>query len=74
MISLSGTPSPEMIGELKPFQAKQVSKGLAILLAINVVASALHFGDNMLRFRDYPEPAWITGPHVIDALWLLITP
>ena len=28
----------------------------------------------MLRFRDYPEPMWITGPHVVDALWVVITP
>jgi hypothetical protein len=55
-------------------QARKRSRGLPILLAINLVASALHFGDNMLRFREYPEPAWITGPHVVDALWLLITP
>jgi hypothetical protein len=46
---------------------------LALLIA-NLVASALHFGDNMLRFHEYPEPKWITGPHVVDALWLVITP
>jgi hypothetical protein len=45
-----------------------------MLLAANLVASALHFGDNTLRFSEYPEPPWITGPHVVDALWLLITP
>ena len=28
----------------------------------------------MLRFDQYPEPKWITGPHVVDALWLVITP
>ena len=47
---------------------------LLILLVVNLVASALHFGDNMLRFHEYPEPAWITGPHVVDAVWLLMTP
>ncbi len=47
---------------------------LPILLVANLVASALHFGDNMLRFHEYPEPAWITGPHVVDAVWLLMTP
>jgi hypothetical protein len=47
---------------------------LPVLLIANLVASALHFGDNMLRFEHYPEPAWITGPHVVDALWLLMTP
>jgi hypothetical protein len=47
---------------------------LPALLIANLIASALHFGDNMLRFEHYPEPAWITGPHVVDALWLLMTP
>ena len=50
------------------------SKVLPVLLVINLVTSALHFGDNMLRFQEYPEPRWITGPHVVDALWLVITP
>jgi hypothetical protein len=44
------------------------------MLIANLAASALHFGDNMLRFDEYPEPNWITGPHVVDALWLLMTP
>ena len=47
---------------------------LPILLLVNLVASVLHFGDNMLRFDEYPEPAWIAGPHVVDAAWLLMTP
>ena len=28
----------------------------------------------MLRFDQYPEPKWIADPHVVDALWLVITP
>ena len=47
---------------------------LLVLLIANLVASALHFGDNMLRFHEYPEPEWITGPHIVDTLWLVITP
>ena len=47
---------------------------LPILLLTNLVASILHFGDNMLRFAEYPEPQWIKGPHVVDGLWVLITP
>lgn len=47
---------------------------LAFLLIANLVASVLHFGDNMLRFHEYPEPSWITGPHVVDGLWLVMTP
>ena len=50
------------------------SRALPLLLIANLMASALHFGDNMLRFHEYPEPIWITGPHVVDALWLLMTP
>jgi hypothetical protein len=34
----------------------------------------LHFSHNILRFSQYPEPAWITGPRVVDALWLAMTP
>ena len=47
---------------------------LPTLLIANLVASTLHFGDNMLRFDAYPEPQWISGPHVVDALWFVITP
>jgi hypothetical protein len=47
---------------------------LAALLLVNLVASTVHFADNMLRFEEYPEPKWIAGPHTVDALWLLITP
>lgn len=47
---------------------------LAGLVLANVAASALHFGDNMLRFHAYPEPAWITSPGVVDALWFAMTP
>jgi hypothetical protein len=31
--------------------------GLSVLLIAKLIASALHFGDNMLRFEEYPEPA-----------------
>jgi hypothetical protein len=44
------------------------------LVAANFVASILHCGDNMLFFAEYPEPAWITGPHIVDLLWLVATP
>jgi hypothetical protein len=53
---------------------RRSSTTLRVLLIANLVASALHFGDNMLRFAEYPEPQWITGPHVVDALWLAMTP
>ena len=41
---------------------------------VNLAASILHFGDNMINFHEYPEPAWIPSPHVVDALWFVITP
>jgi hypothetical protein len=50
------------------------STTLPLLLIANLVASTLHVGDNVLRFAEYPEPTWITGPHVVDALWLVVTP
>jgi hypothetical protein len=50
------------------------SATLTILVVGNVLASGLHFGDNALRFDDYPEPTWITGPVVVESLWLMITP
>jgi len=41
---------------------------------VNLVASILHFGDNIINFREYPEPTWIPSPHVVDALWFAMTP
>ena len=50
------------------------STALAAIIMVNLVASALHFGDNIINFHEYPEPPWIPSPHVVDALWLAITP
>jgi hypothetical protein len=50
------------------------SSVLKMLVMANLVASILHFGDNMINFHDYPEPTWIPSPHVVDALWFVITP
>jgi hypothetical protein len=47
---------------------------LLMLIVANIIASALHFGDNMFRFNQYPEPMWIASPHTVAALWLLMTP
>src|SRR5262245_30908081 len=47
---------------------------LRALIIANLIASTLHFGDNMLRFSEYPEPHWISNPPVCDSLWLAITP
>jgi hypothetical protein len=50
------------------------SRGLLALVVLNLLASILHFTDNARHFSDYPEPKWISGPHVVDRLWFLITP
>ena len=57
-----------------PVKFAERSTGLAVLVALNLLASLLHFGDNMINFHDYPEPTWIPSPHVVDALWFVITP
>jgi hypothetical protein len=50
------------------------SEALIAIVAANLVASVLHFGDNMINFHAYPEPTWIPSPHVVDALWFVMTP
>lgn len=46
---------------------------LMVLVGINILASLLHYGHNMLFFVHYPEPAWIsTGK--IDLFWFIMTP
>lgn len=44
-------------------------KAFLALLALTLLASALHFADNVLYFEQYPEPAWLSPP-VVGALWL----
>jgi len=50
------------------------SLALTTIVMVNLVASILHFGDNVINFREYPEPTWIPSPHVVDAHWFAITP
>ncbi len=50
------------------------SKSLAVLVVANLIASILHFGDNIVHFHQYPEPKWISSPHIVDVLWFVITP
>lgn len=47
---------------------------LGLLVLVNLVASAFHGTHNVLFFRDYPEPPWISGPHVVELLYLLAMP
>ena len=37
---------------------------LSLVLA-NFVTSILHYVDNVLFFRHYPEPTWL-NPHLVD--------
>lgn len=46
---------------------------LLALLWVNVAASLVHYIDNMVRFKLYPEPSWM-HVHYIDGFWFLMTP
>jgi hypothetical protein len=43
------------------------------LLVANVVTSVLHYVDNIVFFRHYPEPTWLS-PHLVDLAWFVMTP
>jgi hypothetical protein len=43
------------------------------LVLANIASSVLHYVDNVIFFREYPEPAWAT-PHIVDAFWFVMTP
>ena len=47
--------------------------GLKYLLIGNVTATILHYIDNIIYFRYYPEPEWL-NPHLVDAFWFVMTP
>jgi hypothetical protein len=40
---------------------------------VNVLASAFHYTDNILRWAAYPEPTWLSPPRT-DAFWFVMTP
>jgi hypothetical protein len=46
---------------------------LLVLVALNVVASVVHYADNIARWSLYPEPAW-DNARLTDAFWLVMTP
>lgn len=46
---------------------------LLALILINVLASILHYVDNICYFSDYPEPTWL-NPCIIDLFWFVMTP
>ncbi|MGF1601707.1 MAG: hypothetical protein ACFCU8_06750 [Thermosynechococcaceae cyanobacterium] len=51
----------------------QRQKWLLALLIINIVASILHYTDNLIHFDAYPEPDWFS-PYLTDSIWWLMTP
>jgi hypothetical protein len=46
---------------------------LFALVAANVVTSILHYVDNVIFFKHYPEPTWL-NPHLVDMAWFIMTP
>ena len=46
---------------------------LLTLVLANVVTSILHYVDNVLFFRHYPEPTWLNA-HLVDMAWFVMTP
>ena len=46
---------------------------LLILLLLNIIASILHYTDNLIYFDLYPEPDWFS-PYLTDSIWWLMTP
>ncbi|MEL6199498.1 MAG: hypothetical protein AAFR09_04740 [Pseudomonadota bacterium] len=47
------------------------NRTLTWLTVINVIVATAHCVDNMVFFDEYPEPDWITGPMVVDVLFLV---
>jgi hypothetical protein len=43
------------------------------LQVANLVTSVLHYVDNIIFFRHYPEPTWL-NPHLVDLAWFVMTP
>jgi hypothetical protein len=46
---------------------------LLALLVLNVVSSAVHYTDNILRWSLYPEPRW-DNAGLTDTFWFVMTP
>ncbi|MGI0493014.1 hypothetical protein ACN4EG_14625 [Alkalinema pantanalense CENA528] len=46
---------------------------LLVLVVLNILASVIHYGDNICFFSEYPEPSWL-NPHLVDAFWFVMTP
>jgi len=51
---------------------KEIANGRGTTLS-NVVTSILHYVDNVVFFRHYPAPTWLS-PHLVDLAWFVMTP
>jgi hypothetical protein len=51
----------------------KVRRVLRVVLLVNIAATLFHYGDNVLRPEQYPDPMWLT-PAVIAGFWLALTP
>ncbi|MBD2693989.1 hypothetical protein [Anabaena catenula] len=45
---------------------------LKILLIASIISTGIHFTDNYLFIKQYPQPAWITAPSIYQS-WLILT-
>lgn len=48
-------------------------KTLYWLIIINIAATILHYGHNVMHFEHYPEPVWLNA-HLVDMFWFVMTP
>ncbi|MBD2209588.1 hypothetical protein H6G64_26415 [Calothrix sp. FACHB-156] len=46
---------------------------LLCLVGINIVASILHYRDNIILFNQYAKASWFTS-QITDSCWLIMTP
>jgi hypothetical protein len=53
--------------------SRSSKRAVLALVAANVVTSILHYVDNVIFFKHYPEPTWLNA-HLVDAAWFLMTP
>lgn len=42
-----------------------------VLVGLNVIVATAHCLDNIVFFHRYPEPDWISGPHIVDMLFIV---
>lgn len=59
--------------ESKAFQSGMHQRWLLVMLIICILASILHYVDNIIFFDQYPEPTWF-NPSLVDILWFVMTP